>query len=175
MSDVYVEHMVGRVMTPALRARQILLLFGGAVVLVAALLLAPMAGSGGFVFMLAGVGLAYLAWRLARGQQVEFEYTLTNGEFDLDKIIARSSRKRLLSFHCRDVEQLVPYSAGDRLPSGTIVACSSLKDNNLWKCTVKQGGKGSVTFVFNATDTLLSAMSKFLPASVRREFLGNQP
>ncbi|MGI6403730.1 MAG: DUF6106 family protein [Oscillospiraceae bacterium] len=175
MSDILVEHMVKRVMTPALRARQILFLVAGGAVLLVALMFSPMAGSIGFLFILAGVGAAYLAWRLARGQQVEFEYILTNGEFDLDKIIARSSRKQLLTFHCRDVEQLVPLKTGEKLPSGAIVACSSLEDKNLWRCTVKQPGHGSATFVFNPSDSLLAAMGKFLPASVRREALGNQP
>ncbi len=174
MADIFVEYMVQRGMTPGLRLRQLLIVLGGGIALFLAFLLSPMAGGLGFLVILAGLGIGFLAWRLARAQQVEFEYALTNGEFDLDKIIARSSRKRLLTFHCRDVEQLVPFTAGEKLPSGTIMACSSPQDDSLWRCTVKHPQRGSVTFVFNASESLLGAMSKFLPGSVRREVLGNR-
>lgn len=171
MTDVYLEHMVKRVMTPALRVRQLLLCLGGAGALLLASLLAPHVGLPGFLLPPAGLAAAFLACRLARAQEVEFEYTLTNGEFDLDKIMARSTRKRLLSFHCRDVERLVPFSPGKAPPSGTLMACSFPGDQDLWRCTVKHPKRGSVSFVFNGNEPLLAAMSRFLPGAVRREAL----
>lgn len=174
MADIFVEYMVKRKMTPVLRLYQILIIFAGFLALALAILLSPMAGALSFLIVLAGFAAVFAAWRLARARQVEFEYAVTNGEFDLDKIIARSSRKRILTFHCRDVEKLVPFLAGEKAPSGTILACSSLNDDNLWHCTVKHPTKGIIAFVFNASDPLLEAMARFLPGQVRRKALGNR-
>lgn len=169
MADVYVEYMVKRTMTPAIRVRQALLALGGAALFLICLVLSPLAGALGFLVVLAGAATAFFAWRLLRAQQVEFEYALTNGELDVDRIIAMSSRKRVISFHCRDVESMARLAPGEKLPSGAVLACSSLGDDNVWRCTVKRPQKGNVTLVFNASEALLDSMKKFLPGAVARE------
>ena len=53
----------------------------------------------------AGWGMIVLLRRL----DLEFEYTLTNGEMDVDKIMGRRSRKRLFTVDCRSFDILAPY------------------------------------------------------------------
>lgn len=61
--------------------------------------------------LLAGVGLLliagcwFLAVKLIRNRNVEYEYILTNHELDIDKIMARSARKRLLTVDFRRIER----------------------------------------------------------------------
>lgn len=61
--------------------------------------------------LLAGVGLLlivgcwFFAVKLIRGRNMEYEYILTNHELDIDKIMARSSRKRLLTIDFRRIER----------------------------------------------------------------------
>ena len=61
--------------------------------------------------LLAGIGLLlivgcwFLAVKLIRNRNVEYEYILTNSELDIDKIMARSTRKRLLTIDFRHIER----------------------------------------------------------------------
>ena len=40
--------------------------------------------------------------------KIEYEYTLTNTTLDIDKIIAKSERQRMLSFDIKDIELMTP-------------------------------------------------------------------
>lgn len=48
--------------------------------------------------------LGYLVYYLISLRKIEYEYALTNGEIDIDKIIAQRKRKRIFSANCRDFE-----------------------------------------------------------------------
>ena len=48
------------------------------------------------------LGLAYLTFRLIRSVDSEFEYSITNDEFTIDRIVAKTKRKRIFSSSCRD-------------------------------------------------------------------------
>ncbi len=49
------------------------------------------------------VGLIYGVIALLKQFSVEYEYIIVNGTVDIDKIIAKSSRKRLLSFDTKNI------------------------------------------------------------------------
>ena len=49
------------------------------------------------VMLLVDAGVIYGMYRLLTAQNVEFEYSVTNGDMDVDKIIARRKRVRLLN------------------------------------------------------------------------------
>jgi len=48
------------------------------------------------------LGLAYLTYRLIRSVDSEFEYAITNDEFTIDRIVAKTKRKRIFSASCKD-------------------------------------------------------------------------
>lgn len=50
------------------------------------------------------IALGYLVYYLITLRKIEYEYAFTNGEFDIDKIIAQRKRKRMFSAKCRDFE-----------------------------------------------------------------------
>ena len=43
----------------------------------------------------------YVAYRINTSFDVEYEYILTNGELDIDKITNKRRRKRLMTIHCK--------------------------------------------------------------------------
>ncbi len=61
---------------------------------------------------LAGIGLLfivgcwYFAVKLIKNRNIEYEYILTNHELDIDKIMARSTRKRLTTIDLHKIEGL---------------------------------------------------------------------
>ena len=50
------------------------------------------------------IGVFYYAFKLIRNSSIEYEYILTNNELDIDKIIAKSARKRMLTVNFREIE-----------------------------------------------------------------------
>jgi len=54
-----------------------------------------------FVFV---IGIFYYAYKLIKNSSIEYEYILTNNELDIDKIIAKSARKRMLTVNFREIE-----------------------------------------------------------------------
>ena len=64
-------------------------------------------GLGG-IFLLLFVGIWYGAVWLIRRRSMEFEYILTNSVLDIDKIMARSSRKRVISINFKNIEVCAP-------------------------------------------------------------------
>src|SRR5690554_5559375 len=48
------------------------------------------------------VGLVYGAYHLIRSRNIEYEYIVTNGELDIDMIMARKKRKRIFSASSKD-------------------------------------------------------------------------
>lgn len=48
--------------------------------------------------------IIYGAYHLVRSKNVEYEYIMTNSYLDIDKIIAKSKRKRLVSIDFKNIE-----------------------------------------------------------------------
>ena len=49
-------------------------------------------------------GLAYLLWRYKDNYRTEYEYTFTNGDLDVSKVLGNSRRKYLTSLPMKNVE-----------------------------------------------------------------------
>lgn len=54
------------------------------------------------------MGVIYGYWLLVTSFKIEFEYALTNGELDVDKIISKRKRKRLITVKIREVDIMAP-------------------------------------------------------------------
>lgn len=111
------------------------------------------------------VGAIYGAYKLSTRFSVEYEYIVTNGSFDVDKIIARSTRKRELSCELSGVERIEKYNPAAH-PVGnfkkTVMACEP-NDPNAYFMVVSEEGKGSRLVVFAPDERLRGAIVKALP------------
>jgi len=56
------------------------------------------------------VGLFFICYRIIAMQNVEFEYSLTNNELDIDKIIAQRRRKRIVTVNARSIDIFAPIT-----------------------------------------------------------------
>ena len=124
--------------------------------------------SGLFVIILAGI--AYGAWWLITSLNVEYEYCVTNGDIDVDQIVAQRKRKRLVSVPGRKVEFLLPYdpAAGGKYDRRVLVAASE-KEEGLW-CFAYHSKKNGHTFVvFQPDERVLRSLYEGLPKLVQME------
>lgn len=100
--DIFCEYIVKK----KFEALDVLKLFG---IVIAAIALSFIALIIGLSFDL-GIGFAlvaivfYLAYLLAKFIYTEFEYALTNNELDIDKILGKSRRKRVITVDFKTVE-----------------------------------------------------------------------
>ncbi|MCQ2440669.1 MAG: DUF6106 family protein [Clostridia bacterium] len=118
-----------------------------------------------FLAILLIFGAFYGAYKLSGRLSVEYEYIITNGTMDVDKIIAKSSRKRDASFELADVERLEKYNKNAK-PVGnyekTVIACNE-DDPSAYFIVVSKEGKGKLLLVFTPNERIKEAMVKFIP------------
>ena len=83
-------------------------------------------------------GIIYGAYWLVSSRNIEYEYIVTNGDLDVDIIVAQKRRKRLVSVHSRDISILAPVNDErfkreyeDVNIKKTIKAASSMLSDNL--------------------------------------------
>lgn len=125
--------------------------------------------------MLAVIGVIYGAFKLSTRLSVEYEYIVTNGSLDIDKIVARSSRKRELSCELSGVERIEKYNPAAH-PVGnfkkTVIACDT-NDPNAYFMVITEEGKGSRLLVFAPDERLRGAIVKALPKFIANSAFKN--
>lgn len=114
------------------------------------------------------VAFWYIAFRLIQGQNVEYEYAFTSGELDIDKVIARRKRKRLLSVSVRNFGKFAPLSTQyyndfyRSLP--TIDASTGTGENTYFVVFNKDGEKKCL--LFNPPKRMIDAIKPFCSSGV---------
>ncbi len=85
---------------------------------------------------------------------------------DIDKIIAKSSRKRVISFELTAVERIEKYRKD--LPADIIKDCifACNRDDNAYVLVIAPEGKGKQAVVIAPDDRITGAMKTFLPRYV---------
>ena len=121
--------------------------------------------------VIAVVGIGYGAWWLITTQNVEFEYCVTNGDIDVDKIIARRKRVRLVSVAGRKVRALAPYDPAKPLGKfqRTVMVAPSLNEQGLWYFTYHSKKNGDTLVIFMPDDRVLGAFYDGLPKLVQMD------
>ena len=109
----------------------------------------------------------YGAYKLYSMLNIEYEYIITNSTMDIDKITAKSSRKRILSFELTAVERIEKYRDG--LPQDLLENCIFVcnhKDENAYVLVIHPDGKPKQSVVVAPDERMRDAMKKFLPKYV---------
>lgn len=114
-------------------------------------------------------GFFYGAWWVSGRMRIEYEYIVTNDELDVDRIIAKKSRKRLLTVSVRNFEEF---------GIATEEIISKKKDNGIKVYLDASMGKNSynryyaiflnkqsqkMMLVFNPTGRMLDSFKIFNP------------
>lgn len=122
---------------------------------------------GSLTFLLIA-GVLYGAFKLTGLLNIEYEYIITNGTFDIDKIVNKSTRKRIASFEISLVSRLEKYNPAllnGVDPKDIVFACNGNSDNTYFLVYQKEGKK-PVYVVFEPIDKIKSAIVKYLPKFV---------
>lgn len=116
------------------------------------------------IFIAVAAAVIFGAYKLFSRLNIEYEYIVTNGTMDIDKIIAKSSRKRMISFDISSIQRIEKYSG--ILPKNIEKECflfCNKKDENAFIVYYKEDGKQQKTFVFTPNEKVRESIKSFLP------------
>ena len=177
MGDVFIERMVKK----KFETKDILVVFG----VVAAIFVLTVAGFFvGFlvlglpmIAMLVVAGSVYGGYKLISTRILEYEYSLTNGFVTVDKIMNRSTRKRMTSFECDSCEDLGKYAEAEaRLRTRSfdtrVFATGTTGNPESWYMIVRGGKTGKTLVVFDPDEDLQEAIKKYIPRQLKFEKFG---
>ena len=174
--DTFVEQIVKK----KKGGREYAVIFGsivGAILLLLVLFLFAFQFIGGlFLFLVAGAG--YGVWWLCTTQNIEFEYSVTNGDIDIDQIIAQRKRKRIVSVSGEKIETMAPYKPEDyvgRKFDRMVIAAPSTAEQGLWCFTYHSKKSGSTLVIFQPEErvlkSLVSGLQRLLQLEIKRNYL----
>lgn len=116
------------------------------------------------------VAIAYFGYMLIRNRNVEYEYIVTNGELDIDMIIAQRKRKRVFSGSCKEFEIIAKMTSGQYNQSyenikKRINAVTSMDSNEVYFIsTIKDGEK--ILIFFEPHPKMIESFKKYIPRKV---------
>lgn len=114
--------------------------------------------------------IIYGVYYLIRSRNLEYEYAVTNGDLDVDVIIAQRKRKRIFSGNCRDFEIVAPvrddklseYMANTRRK---IKAVSSMDSPDAYFLVSNYNNERVIVF-FEPDDRMLENFKTYIPNKV---------
>lgn len=125
-----------------------------------------------FLLLLLGIAMGFLAaaliaygtYRLSQTFFIEFEYIVTNNLLDIDKIIAKSSRKRMASIEIPDISEIKKYQYSKTAPKGTervLLTCNP-EDKDAYEITVKSDNE-TLKIIMAPNEKIKDGIKKSLP------------
>ena len=113
------------------------------------------------------IGIVYLSYYVISGFNIEYEYIATNTDIDIDKIVNRRKRKRIISLRLSEIDTLAPIE-NDRNNSGETKVINAARSKNdpdaYYIITSKNGQKTKI--IFNPNEKMIENAKKFYPERV---------
>ncbi|MBQ9964247.1 MAG: hypothetical protein IJP14_03920 [Clostridia bacterium] len=119
------------------------------------------------------VAVFYGAWYLLTAQNIEYEYCVTNGDIDIDRIVAQRKRERIVSVAGRKIEsagRYVPEKWTGRNIDRTVVAAPSDREENLYYFTYHSKKRGNTLVIFQPDDRVKESLYEGLPKLVQLDW-----
>ena len=130
------------------------------------------------LYMLAAFGVAFGAFKLSAKWNLEFEYSVTNGTLDVDKIINRSDRKRLVSADVATFdrfEKFRPDSADfdlKRFDKVVNAVADPAGQDAIYGAVLRHPVCGRTLILFQPNEKVLATVQKSLPRTLQPRRFG---
>lgn len=112
--------------------------------------------------ILLAIGIVWGGITLAGRMNVEYEYTVVDGELTVDKIYNKRTRKNLCSFKLRSADAF--YSSDRQITNAsTIEACG---DGNRYTIEFSDQQNGKCALVFTPDERTLEIIKPYLPRAI---------
>ncbi|MDD7186112.1 MAG: hypothetical protein PUH54_10665 [Oscillospiraceae bacterium] len=169
--DSFAEQLVKREDTSSDKMKKYLIYGGGIFITIALVILAvlKMGSTVSIIMLLLAGGAGYLTYFLGTSTYVEYEYAFTNGELDIDKIIAKRKRVELLSADVRKFTAFGKYSEDidDSDDLTTVISSDNIASHEYY-ADFECDKYGKTRLIFAPDEKILEYIMDFLPYSVKR-------
>lgn len=171
--DSFIEYMIAQKKTAKTMLKKTAVYAGALFVTLLASLIMIMFGSS-IISLIPMVMLAifYVAYRINTSFDVEFEYILTNGELDIDKITHKRRRKRLMTVHCKSFIAFAKtgdkeYADEENAQFAKVIDASakSAAFEDYYAVFFKNGQK--IKLIFNPTQKMIDIFKIYAPRVVK--------
>lgn len=163
--DTYSEQLVVRASTGADKAKKILISIGA--ILLATVLMWLSIVFAFYSLILLVFGVLGLGVYLVSNMDVEYEYIITNDEMDVDKIIGRRKRKRMITLDLTAAEDLAPYPSDADIKVDATVHASTGYEKDAYYLLVQHSSYGKVMLIFNPNEKTREAIMQEVPNQLR--------
>lgn len=171
--DIFLEQIVVKRSTNTDLLKKIGVVLAGLVIIYLAIFvlpaIVPFLGSISFLF---AAGAVYGMWFLLTSFNVEYEYILTNGEIDIDKIVAKRKRKRLITVNCRNFLEFGKYNIQEhsgKSYDSRILACTSIDAPDTYYVVVDHSKYGKCLLVFNPNEKIVEHAKQFMKRNIIKD------
>ena len=171
--DNFAEQLVKRSETSADKAKRLILIIVGVffTVVIAGLAVLQLTKP---IFAMLGLILAAVAgygtYFAVQGSYVEYEYTFTNGELDVDKIVAKKKRTAMVSTDIKKFTAFGKYTDGmDESEDMTVVIASDNIASHEYYADFQHEEYGLTRLIFAPDERILDNIKKSLPPQIKRE------
>ena len=171
--DNFAEQLVKRSETSADKAKRLILIIVGVffTVVIAGLAVLQLTKP---IFAMLGLILAAVAgygtYFAVQGSYVEYEYTFTNGELDVDKIVAKKKRTAMVSTDIKKFTAFGKYTDGmDESADMTVVIASDNIASHEYYADFQHEEYGLTRLIFAPDERILDNIKKSLPPQLKRE------
>ncbi len=116
------------------------------------------------IVLLVVAAAIYGGYKLISLLTIEYEYIYTNGDLDVDKIVAQNSRKRMVSIKCSEIEKYGEYK-GQPAPGSvknTLVFCNPDSEGQVY-IIAKDRNLGQVMMVLAPEERIRTEIEKAIP------------
>lgn len=104
---------------------------------------------------------------LTTNLSIEYEYIVTNDEMDIDKIIGRRKRKRMITLDLKSAEDFGVYPPSEDIQSDATVHASTGFEKNAAYLIIQHKDYGKVMLIFNPNQKTREAIMQEVPSKLR--------
>ena len=115
--------------------------------------------------------VVFAVYKIIASMNVEYEYSVTNGDLDIDKIVAKKRRKKFARVKLRDVEYFAPFEdehikVAEESGAKKIYNAASSFDAPRLYFVLYYNNSEKVCLLFEPTDEMIENCSHYVPRSL---------
>lgn len=124
-----------------------------------------------FLLLIAAAAAGYGTFFLFRSTKIEYEYTFTNGDLDIDKIIAQTKRKEMLTIQVGKFTAFGKYddNAPDETSDMTVIMATDNIASHEYYADFPHDEYGSTRLIFAPDERMLDNIKKSLHPTLKNK------
>lgn len=116
--------------------------------------------------------LGWGMWWLLSGMNIEYEYSIAEGDIDIDRIVARRKRERVVSISLKKLEFAGRYRPEMWVERGierVVMAAPSEQEEGLYCFSYRSKKRGYTLVIFQPNERVMAAFEQGLPRLLQKD------